>query len=280
MQSTLFNLKSIVASTLFVALALPNVLHAGATGTVTYQGKTWTVADAVAAQTFMGYELSFSPQPWDRAAWAEDGKFDTLDIGKFQDEKETQIFMIELGRDKSYRWHKLSTGWFGKGEGKGAAGAAGLSVASFTDKKIVGRFQLSDADYQIDLRFDLPVINADTALELPGIALPANGGEPGKALLATLAATASGDIDKMLAVSPPDRAQQLAEAAKKPDFAKLMAMQRAMQPSGVEITGGKINADQAWLWFKGSRGGKPMRGTAAMLQIDARWYVKKLSTRS
>ena len=102
MQSALFNLKSIVASTLFVALALPNMLHAGATGTVTYQGKTWTVADAVAAQTFMGYELSFSPQPWDRAAWAEDGKFDSLDIGKFQEEKETQIFRIDLSSDKSY----------------------------------------------------------------------------------------------------------------------------------------------------------------------------------
>ena len=279
MHSTLFNLKSIVASTLFVALALPNVLYAGATGTVTYQGKTWTVADAVAAQTFMGYELSFSPQPWDRGAWAEDGKFDVFDLNKFQEEKETNFFKISLSSDKSYRWHEL-IGGYGRGEGKGSAGAAGLSVASFTEKKIVGRYRLSDADYQIDLRFDLPVFNADTALELPGIALPANGGEPGKALLATLAATASGEIDKMLAVSPPDRAQQLAEAAKKPDFAKLMAMQRAMQPSGVEITGGKINADQAWVWFKGSRDGKPMSGTATMLQIDGRWYMKKLSTRS
>jgi hypothetical protein len=280
MQSRLFNLKFIVASALFVALAMPTVLHAGATGTVSYKGKTWKVADAVAAQAFMGYELSFSPLPWDRAAWAEDGKFDSLDIGRFQDEKESNYFTIKLGSDKIYRSHELSVGAFSPGEGKGSKGAEGLKVESFTKQKIVGRFKFSDSDYQVDLRFDLPLLGRDAPLELPGVALPANGGEPGKAFLATLAAMASGDVAKMLAVSAPDRAQKFAEAAKKPEFAAQLAMQSAMQPTGVQITGGKIDTHRAWVLFKGNRDSKPMSGTAVMELINGRWYMKKMNTRS
>jgi hypothetical protein len=59
----------------------------------------------------------------------------------------------------------LSTGAFASGEGKGSKGAAGLSVESFTDKTVVGRFKLSDGDYQIDLRFDLPLLGRDAPVE-------------------------------------------------------------------------------------------------------------------
>jgi hypothetical protein len=271
--------KFITRCSLLAFALSPCLLHAAVSGTVSYKGDSWKVVDAVAAKAFMGYELSFSRQAWDRIAWAEDGKFDSFDISKFSDGKETSFFQIKLNSDKAYRSHELSKGAFSSGEGAGKGGGAGLSIDSITETSVVGRFKFSDADYKVDLRFDLPILGRDAPLVLPGVALPANGGEPGKALLETLAAMASGNLEKILAVSAPDKRAQFAEAAKNPDFAKQLTMMKAMQPTDVQVLGGKTFEDRAWVEFKAKREGKPIAGTASMQRIDGKWLMKKLSTR-
>lgn len=271
---------SFIARHALLALALsPSLLHAGVSGSVSYQGKSWKVVDAVAAKVMMGYELSFSGQAWDRVAWAEDGKFDSFDLSKFVDGKEASFLKLKLGSDQRYRSHELSSGAFGPGDGQGTSAAAGLSIEAITETNVLGRFKFSDADYVVDLRFDLPLLARDAPLELPGVALPANGGEPGKALLATLAAMASGDLEKILAVSPPDKRAQFAEAAKRPDFAKQLTIIGAMQPTDVQIQGGKSFEDRAWVEFKAKREGKAIVGMASMQRMDGRWLMRKLSTR-
>jgi hypothetical protein len=273
------SLKLITRNCLLTFALAPCLLHAAVSGTVSYKGQSWKVVDAVAAKSVIGYELSFSRQAWDRVAWAEDGKFDSFDLSRFPDGKETSFFKIELGSDKVYRAHELTKGAFTPGEGKGTLAAAGLSIDKITEQSVVGRFKFSDADYKIDLSFDVPILGRDAPLELPGVALPANGGEPGKALLATLAAMASGNLEKILAVSPPEKRAQFAEAAKRPDFAKQLTMMSAMQPTDLQILGGKSFEDRAWVEFKAKRDGKPIAGTASMQRIDGKWLMKKLSTR-
>jgi hypothetical protein len=273
------SVKFITRNSLLALALAPCLLHAAVSGTVSYKGQSWKVVDAVAAKAFIGYELSFSRQAWDRIAWAEDGRFDSFDLGKFPDDKETSFFQINLGSDKAYRSHALTKGAFSSSEGAGKSGGAGLSIDSFTEMNVVGRFKFSDADYKVDLRFDLPILGRDAPLALPGDALPANGGEPGKALLITLAAMASGNLEKILAVSPPDKRARFAEAAKRPDFAKQLNMISSMQPTDLHILGGKIFEDQAWVEFKAKREGKPIDGTASMQRIDGKWLMKKLSTR-
>jgi len=54
-------------------------------------------------------------------------------------------------------------------------------------------------------------------------------------LLATLSATAAGNIEQMLAVSPPDKRAQMQAASQEPDFAELMAMQKVFTPTAVKI---------------------------------------------
>ena len=45
-----------------VALLPFGSLQAGVTGSVSFKGKSWKVADTVAAQGAIGFELNFSPQ--------------------------------------------------------------------------------------------------------------------------------------------------------------------------------------------------------------------------
>jgi hypothetical protein len=260
-------------------LLSPNQAGAAASGTVSFQSKSWKVADAVAATSVLGYELTFSPIAWDRVAWAEDGKFDSfMDVGKFLGDAQQVVLKLDLNDDKSYRKHAMTQA-FGPSTGKSDAGAKGLTVQRMTDTQIMGRFVYADADYKIDVQFDLPILARDAPLQLPGKALAADGGEPGKALLATFAALSSGDLQQMLAVSPPEKRAQLQEAAKNPKFATQLALMRTMQPTAVKISGGKVFEDRAWVEFTGKRSGKSVRGTASLTRVDGKWLMTKLSTR-
>ena len=55
----------------------------GATGTITIDGETWPIADAVAVSDDGDIELWFSKLEFDRVEWAEDGEFDSFDTYDF-----------------------------------------------------------------------------------------------------------------------------------------------------------------------------------------------------
>ena len=135
-----------------------------------------------------------------------------------------------------------------------------------------------DLDCEVD--FDLALLgDPKDAPPPPGTPLPPGGGEPGAAYLAMNKALHDGDFDAMLALMPPDRAAMMREARKEPDFAAQMALAQAMSPTRVEITGGRVHGDQAWVEFTAVEAGSPRVGTAEMRREGGRWIMVKESTR-
>jgi len=267
------------AAGLALALCYSTLAAAEVKGNVTYQGKTWNAADAIAYENFMGVVLAFSKLPWDRGAWADDGVFDEADVYGVQNKAIEPFFTIEIRTDGTYKQHQMKQDRFAPGEGRSDAGAPALKLQQHSPARVAGTFKFTDEAYKVDLSFDLNVLKDKAVLPFPGTPLAADGGAPGKALLATLAAAASGDIKQILALSPPDKRAQMQAASQKPDFAKLLAMQKAMTPTGIKISGGSALADRAWVNFAGASEGKPMTGTAMMFRADGQWYLRSLKTK-
>lgn len=267
-----------IAASLVFALGCPVAAIAAATGTVTYQGDTWIVADAIAYEGGGGIKLAFSKLPWDRAAWAENGEFEDEDVFKLDQGAIEPHLQIGLSRDGKYFSHRMIK-QRGLGEGGGFAATEALSLKATGPDRVQGSFKFADADYNVDLTFDLDVLKSGAALPFPGSPLASDGGVPGEVLLATLAATASGDIEKLLALSPPDRREMLKAAAQEPDFVKKLALQKSFSPTAVKISSGSQLDDRAWLSFTGLKDGKPIRGSAQMVRVDGQWYLRSLKTK-
>ena len=136
-------------------------------------------------------------------------------------------------------------------------------------------FNSSFADHiGIDASFDAPLIVAPK-----GTPMPADGGEPGEAYLATVAAMRAGDFDKLVALMPADRAKMMAAEKDKPDFAQNMEMLKAMAPEEVQVTGGTSYGERVMLETKGTSGKAPFTGTVEMNWQDGGWRMGSTSER-
>lgn len=60
----------------------------------------------------------------------------------------------------------------------------------------------------------------------------------------------------------------------------MLAAAQANTPSDVQLRGGRVDGDRAWVDFSGRLDGATVTGTAEMTQADGRWSLNKLSTRS
>jgi hypothetical protein len=151
--------------------------------------------------------------------------------------------------------------------------------------RLAGHYAYTDEDAEgptCDITFDIAQIGerADAAAPvLPGEPLPANGGAPGKALLALHRAVQAGDADAIIAALPADKAEGFRTLRASPDYAEQLAAQQAMTATNVTVTGGRIDGDQAWVEFEGELGGEPSRGVAEMERVDGKWVVRTESTR-
>lgn len=123
-----------------------------------------------------------------------------------------------------------------------------------------------DQTYDFDLQFDVAVT------PLPGRPLPADGGEPGAAYRAWLAALAKGDdaalrklVDGEHAYRfPEDDASQVKESIK--DL-------RNGAPLQAEISRGLVDGDRALLWVEGTdRDDIRRRGRVRMLREEGAWH--------
>lgn len=151
--------------------------------------------------------------------------------------------------------------------------------------RLAGHYTYVDEDAEgptCDITFDIAQIGERAAAAppvLPGEPLPADGGAPGKALLALHRAVQAGDADAIIAALPADKAAGFRTLRASPDFAEQLAAQQAMTATNVSITGGRIDGDQAWVEFEGELGGEPSRGTAEMERVEGKWVVRTESTR-
>lgn len=272
---------------LLASLLTPVMSPADVTGSVTYKGKRWEVADGIAfTGSFDRISLAFAPVRWDRIAWADNGRFDFFAPYSFERGLKPEFLEIRLGDDGQFASLRMVKA-FGESEGDLSQAMAGkpdrlegIKIESVSSEAVAGHAKFERGDYAVDVKFDLTVIKKDAKVEVPGSALPADGGAPGKALLATLAAATAGDVPAMLALAHPDRREQMTQASATPEFAKRLAMMKSMTPTGPSISGGKIHEDHAWVDFSGNSGGAAKQHSAKLNRVAGVWYVERLGPRT
>lgn len=206
-------------------------------------------------------EEAFRDQSWEQDESAR------LEL-TLQDGVVTQQYLwISPGTNLSY-----SSGEVGHyTAGKAAAGRLGGKYA-FTPE--------DGQDITCAIEFDLaPLGDVADAPPPPGVALPAGGGEPGKAYLAMNAAMRAGDVDALAKLMPPAQAAEIAKARSTPDFAAQLALMQAMTPEDVKVLGGRQDGDRAWLEFTATEGGQPRAGTVELKRESGRWVTVRESTR-
>jgi hypothetical protein len=124
-----------------------------------------------------------------------------------------------------------------------------------------------DKTYQFDLKFAADVTSAD----FTGTALPAGGGEPGKAYLDYVAAVAKGDADALRA--------QLGDSAEwmlpKDDAAATKSYIETLRfgvPASAAVSGGWLQGERAVIKVEGKDGdGNTQRGVVLMAKDGAHW---------
>ena len=255
-----------------LSAAASGALAAGS-GKVKFHGAAWDVADALAYVDDEETVVVLGSAKFDRKAYAEDGKLDSFDF-MMQDNLKT--LKLKVKADGTMNCLDFSTG-AGGGSSCGSVGA-GLKLAQRTPQAIAGSFKLKDGDDEADVTFQVPV--ESKTLARAGSALPAGGGEVGKALLDANAAVRSGDLKKIKAVSPPDRVAAIEASEKSGEAKDMLEMLKLMTPTITKVTGGSVDGDDATLDWTGTEEGKTVTGTAKMKRVSGKWYMAGISTSS
>lgn len=165
-------------------------------------------------------------------------------------------------------------GLFFSPEGFNSGGYGELKLDRHDAQRIAGRFVLAQPedfmgkDYQFDLRFDSAITPP------PGTALPAGGGEPGRAYDAYLAALAKGDLAALRAMAGEDGGWRYPEDD--PTAAKeALKSARDEQPVQAEILRGRVHGDEAILWVRGEDRDDIRRiGRVLMRQRGNGWHFE------
>lgn len=237
-----------------------------ASGHFTAGGQRHTVADAIAWVDGDDLRIVFSATPFDRANFAEDGELDTFDFMRHDgatlsfgvgDDGDSHFVNVAAGGSSSYMT--------GVGEK--------LELSRRDENSVAGIFTVAD-DTKID--FDLSISPAK--MERPGQPLPTDGGEPGQALLARMKAIHDGDMDALMANTPPDQAEEMRQAVASGEAEKMLEMAKMFTPTDIIVTGGRQDGDTAWVDFTGTDSGSKVTGTGKMQRVDGSWRVESVNT--
>lgn len=160
----------------------------------------------------------------------------------------------------------------GKSMQLGGSGTGGVRALMRNGDRLAGHVYYFNSFFTnhaaIDATFDAPLVQAPK-----GTPMPADGGEPAQAYLATIAAMRAGDVDKLIKLASPDRAKRMEAERSKPDFAENVAMLKMMAPAEVQVTGGKSYGERVILDIKGKEDGQAFTGTVEMNWEDGAWRM-------
>ncbi len=152
--------------------------------------------------------------------------------------------------------------------------SGGFTVALETNdgKRVKGHCS-NDAkerkDYPTDLNFAVAIATPD-----PGTALPADGGDAGKAYVAYVAAIRKGDVDAIARVMEKDRAREFLAHRRDADFQQMLGMFQAMSPKEIHVLGGALVGNRATLDVQGKdSGGNELKGKVRLLKDGDGWRV-------
>jgi hypothetical protein len=178
------------------------------------------------------------------------------------------IVYLEFKPDGAYRGYSF---YFGPGNGCGyCAGNLGVtSTVKLTQGKLVGTWKLKDDARTADVKLDVPILSDDH-----GAALPADGGEPGKAFLAYHDALVKRDAKAVRALVSNENGQWLDAAAKKGKVAaELASMAKDHPEKSVRIVQGWSKGNRAVLIIAGETSVVRLAGDAVLVNEGGRWRV-------
>lgn len=260
-----------VAGTAFVLMLGAHAASADAKGKIALKGAAFTVADAVAYKTDDGIEVAFLPAPFDRTAAAQDRKIDSFDLMRAVGPR----VALRIDADGSFNCIDYSTGE-GGGSSCNSDFTKALTLTTRTADRVAGSFKLKAGSDTADVTFDLKV---ESTLARTGTTLPADGGEPGKAVLAHFAALEKNDLEALIATAPPDQQAMMRASVTSGEAKEMFQMMRAMSPRKVKVVGGSVDGDEALVDFEGVAEGKPALGVATVVRVNGRWHMKGSSSR-
>lgn len=268
--------RAVLAALLALAAALAHAKD-GATGTVTIGGESWPVADAAAVLDGEDLEVVFAQHPWNRAAWSDDGEFGSFDLMEYEGGADGQSLTVDIDEeDGGYGGHTTRLSMGSSSGGYSSDFESSVTLTARSAERVAGTIKMKSDELAADIAFDLPVLKQGP-LARSGTALPADGGEPGKALRAVVEATHAGDVTKMTALSNPERRAGIKEAKKAGQLDEMLTMAKLFTPKIKKITGGTTEGDKAWVEFDAQDGSK---GTANLVRVDGAWYLEAINTRS
>lgn len=259
-----------VAVAVVIGLAAPG-LRADAKGRVNVKGASFTVVDAVAYKTDDGIEVALLPAAFNRKEAVKDRKIDSFDVMRMDGGHVT----LMVKPDGSFSCINYSTG---KGGGSACTGdyETALKLSARTATRVAGTFRLKAGGDTADVTFDLPV---ESEVARTGTALPADGGEPGRAVMAHFGAIEKNDFKALKATASPERQAMMAEAEKSGEAKEMFKMLRDFSPRKVRVVGGTVDGDSALVDYEGVEDGKPVKGTADVVRIGGKWYFEGSSSR-
>ena len=132
---------------------------------------------------------------------------------------------------------------------------------------MAAEFEVFDQQVAFDLRFTAPLPE-----ELPGELLPAGGGDPGAAYVAWRNVVKSGDLEKIKASLPQERREEFEEMPPEDQKDALEFMQM-MSPEDIEVLGGRLVGDVAYLEVKATMDGEPVEGDIKLEKMDGVWVA-------
>ncbi len=152
------------------------------------------------------------------------------------------------------------------------SGYGTFGLDTFEPRRVAGGWVLKepesffDQTYDFDLRFDVAVT------PLPGKPLPADGGDPGRAYRAWLAALAKGDVAALRTLVDSEHAYRFPEHDPS-QVKEAVKDSRDGAPLQAEILRGLVDGDRAVLWIEGvDRDDIRRRGRVRMLREDGAWH--------
>jgi hypothetical protein len=160
----------------------------------------------------------------------------------------------------------------------GGSGSGGVRALVRNGNRVSGHVHYFNSFFSdhmaVDASFDAELVQPPK-----GTPLPADGGEPAEAFLATIEAMRAGDIDTLIKLSAPESAKMMEAERGKPDFAENVAMLKMMAPAEVQVTGGTSYGERVVLDTKGKEGDSAFTGTVEMNWEAGGWRMGKQSTR-
>jgi hypothetical protein len=169
------------------------------------------------------------------------------------------------------------------GDSSGSQSGSGwytLTLKRNDDKRIEGTFRSNDeSDKKSGHYYDLAF-----ALDLPGApdlgaALPAGGGDAGKAYIAYLAALKKGDIDALAKLMAKERSGELLAHRNDKDFKMMFGFIQSQALRDAKYVKGNAKGDHATLEYEGKDGeDNTVTSAVSMMREGGAWKLEKESS--